>query len=195
LDFVKLNHASFYADPVFMVDLLDSLQKELEKGQRINKADTPRLMLAGPNLARGDYKVLELVEAAGGEIVVEELSEGMRYYWQPIEDKGDPFQSLAKGYLRDRLPCAFMRSSARRRLDFALKLIEDFNASGIIWYELLCCETYDQESYFFAEKMRERDIPMLIVESNYDVSDAGAGPLKTRIDAFIELVKGGPDND
>jgi len=195
LDFVKLNHASFYADPVFMVNLLGSLQKELEKGRQIDRADKVRLMLVGPNLAHGDYKILELVEAAGSEIVIEELSEGVRYYWQQIQNNGDPFQSLAKGYLRDRLPCAFMRRSAKRRLDFTLDLIDDFNASGIIWYELLCCETYDQESYFFAEKMKERNIPMLIVASNYDVFEAGAGPLKTRIDAFIELVKGGPVND
>jgi benzoyl-CoA reductase/2-hydroxyglutaryl-CoA dehydratase subunit BcrC/BadD/HgdB len=85
-----------------------------------------------------------------------------------------------------------MRSSAKKRLDFALKLIADFRASGVIWYELQCCETYDQESYFFNKKLREQNIPMLIVESNYDVSDAG--PLRARIDAFIELMKGGPDH-
>jgi benzoyl-CoA reductase/2-hydroxyglutaryl-CoA dehydratase subunit BcrC/BadD/HgdB len=190
LDFAKLNHASFYADPVFMVDELESLYKELEKDQPKDKLNRPRLLLAGPNLARGDYKILEIVEAAGGEVVIEELCEGMRYYWHPIENNGDPFQSLAKGYLRDRIPCAFMRSSTKKRLDFALQLIADFRASGVIWYELQCCEAYDQESYYFGKKMNERKIPMLIVESNYDVSDAG--PLRNRIDAFIELVKGGP---
>jgi benzoyl-CoA reductase/2-hydroxyglutaryl-CoA dehydratase subunit BcrC/BadD/HgdB len=192
LDFIKLNHASFYADPSFMVDTLESLYKELEKNQPTDKPNKPRLLLAGPNLSQGDYKILELIEAAGGEVVIEEVCEGIRYYWNRIENNGDPFQSLAKGYLRDREPCAFMRSSAKRRLDFNLKLISDFNVSGVIWYELQCCETYDQESYYFNKNMIERNIPMLIVESNYDVSDAG--PLRTRIDAFIELVKGGPDH-
>jgi len=192
LDFVKLNHASFYADPVFMVDALESLYRGLEKSQAKDKLDRPRLMLTGPNLARGDYKILELIEEAGGKVVIEEICEGIRYYWNQIENNGDPFQSLAKGYLRDRVPCAFMRSSAKKRLDFALKLIADFRASGVIWYELQCCETYDQESYFFNKKLREQNIPMLIVESNYDVSDAG--PLRARIDAFIELMKGGPDH-
>jgi benzoyl-CoA reductase/2-hydroxyglutaryl-CoA dehydratase subunit BcrC/BadD/HgdB len=190
LDFVKLNHASFYADPVFMVDALDSLHKGLEKSQPTDKSTKPRLLLVGPNLANGDYEILKLIEAAGGEVVAEELCEGMRYYWHSIENNGDPFQSLAKGYLMDRVPCAFMRSSAKKRLDFTLKLIADFRASGMIWYELQCCEAYDQESYYFSKKMNERNIPMLIVESNYDVSDAG--PLRNRIDAFIELVKGGP---
>jgi benzoyl-CoA reductase/2-hydroxyglutaryl-CoA dehydratase subunit BcrC/BadD/HgdB len=189
LDFVKLNHASFYADPVFMVDFLDSVYQELREKQPVSKGDTPRLLLIGPNMAYDDYKVLELVETVGGEIVIEELCEGIRYYWQDIENKGDLFQSLAKGYLADRIPCAFMRDSTKPRLDFALKLVTDFNVSGVIWYELLNCETYDSESYFFARKMEERKIPMLILESSYGTADTG--PLKIRIEAFIEIVKGG----
>jgi benzoyl-CoA reductase/2-hydroxyglutaryl-CoA dehydratase subunit BcrC/BadD/HgdB len=189
LDFVRLNHASYYADPVFMVDVLDSVYQELIEKTPVSKGDMPRLLLIGPNIAYGDYKVLELAEAAGGKIVIEELCEGIRYYWHDIENKGDLIESLARGYLVDRLPCAFMRDSTRRRFDFALKLAADFNVSGVIWYELLNCETYDSESYFFAQRMGERNIPMLILESSYGTADAG--PLKTRIEAFIEIVKGG----
>ncbi len=188
LDFVKLNHASFYADPAFMVDVLDTVYRELEDKQPDSKTNAPRILLIGPNIGYGDYRILELVEAAGGEIVIEELCEGIRYYWHEIENKGDLFQSLARGYLVDRVPCAFMRNSARKRLDFALKLIKDFNVSGVIWYELLCCETYDAESYFFAEKMGEQNIPMLILESDYGTADTGQ--LKTRVEAFIEITKG-----
>ncbi|HEY79134.1 MAG TPA: 2-hydroxyacyl-CoA dehydratase [Dehalococcoidia bacterium] len=188
-DFARLNHASFYADPAFMVDFLDSVYQELSQKPPAGAAEAPRLMLVGPNLAKGDYEILELVEAAGGDIVVEEVDEGIRYYWQNIETEGDLLHSLAKGYLQDKLPAAFMRYSSQKRLDFVLKLAEDFNVSGIIWYELLYCETYDNESYFFDQKMGERNIPMLILESGYD--EGGTGPMKIRIDAFIELVKGG----
>jgi benzoyl-CoA reductase/2-hydroxyglutaryl-CoA dehydratase subunit BcrC/BadD/HgdB len=188
LDFVKLNHASFYADPAFMVEVLDSIYQELKDKQPTVKTDVPRILLAGPNIGYGDYTVLELVKAAGGEIVIEEICEGIRYYWNKIESKGDLFKSLARGYLVDRVPCAFMRNSAKKRLDFTLKLIEDFNVSGVIWYELLCCETYDSESYYFAQKMGEQNIPVLILESDYGTS--ATGQLKTRIEAFIEILKG-----
>ena len=187
-DFVKLNHASFYADPAFMVDVLDSVYGELKDKQQAAETNAPRILLLGPSIGYGDYTVLELVEEAGGEIVIEEICEGVRYYWHDIENKGDLFQSLAKGYLADRVPCAFMRNSTKKRLDFALELIKDFDVSGVIWYELLCCETYDSESYFFAEKMGERNIPMLILESDY--STAATGQLKTRIGAFTEIIKG-----
>jgi benzoyl-CoA reductase/2-hydroxyglutaryl-CoA dehydratase subunit BcrC/BadD/HgdB len=184
MEFIKLNHASFYADPDFMVEVLD----ELSKKQQVTETNAPRVLLLGPNIGYGDYAMLELVQTAGGEIVIEELCEGIRYYWHSIENKGDLYQSLARGYLVDRVPCAFMRDSAKERLDFALKLVKDFNTSGIIWYELLCCETYDAEAYYFAEKMGEQDIPMLILESDY--STAATGQLKTRIEAFIEIVRG-----
>jgi len=188
LDFVKLNHASFYADPAFMVDVLDSIYSELKDKQPPAQTDAPRILLIGPNIGYGDYRVLELVKEVGGEIVIEEICEGMRYYWNTIENTGDLFQSLTRGYLVDRVPCAFMRYSAKKRLDFALELVNDFNVSGIIWYELLYCETYDSESYYFAEKMGERNIPMLILESDYSIADTGQ--LRTRIEAFIEIVKG-----
>lgn len=188
LDFVKLNHASFYADPAFMVKVLESIYQELKDKQQATETGAPRILLLGPNIGNGDYTVLGLVEAAGGEIVIEEICEGIRYYWHDIENKGDLFQSLARGYLVDRLPCAFMRESAKKRLDFALKLVKDFDVSGVIWYELLCCETYDSESYYFAEKLGERNIPMLILESDYGTT--ATGQLKTRIEAFIEILKG-----
>ena len=188
LEFVKLNHASFYADPVFMVDYLESLCDELKGKKADSKITKPGILLIGPNIGYGDYRVLELVEAAGGEIRAEEICEGIRYYWHDIENNGNPIQSLTKGYLSERVPCAFMRNSAKKRLDFVLELIDTFNVAGIIWYELLYCETYDVESYYFAEEMGKRDIPMLILESGYSTADTGQ--MKTRIDAFIEIVKG-----
>ena len=188
LDFVKLNHASFYADPAFMVDYLDSVYHELKDKQQVTKTETPRILLIGPSIGYGDYEVLQLVKAAGGDIVIEEICEGVRYYWNKVESKGDLIESLAREYLVDRVPCAFMRYSTRKRLDFALKLIKDFAVSGVIWYELLCCETYDAESYFFSQELGDRNIPMLILESNY--SAANTGQFRTRIEAFIEILRG-----
>jgi benzoyl-CoA reductase/2-hydroxyglutaryl-CoA dehydratase subunit BcrC/BadD/HgdB len=192
-DFVRLNHASFYADPAFMVDILESAYSELKEQQGVTKKGVPRLLLIGPNMAYGDDKVLELVEAAGGEIVAEEVCEGMRAYWQGIENRGDPIQSLAKGYLVDRVPCAFMRFSAKKRFNFALNLIKDFDVSGVIWYELLGCETYDAESYFFMQRMGEQGIPMLVLESEYGTSDIGQ--LRIRIEAFMEQLRRVGDHD
>lgn len=189
LDFIRLNHASLYADPRFMVDVLDSLSQEIRaKGGKGAVPDAPRLLLVGPNIAFGDYKILELVNEAGGTIVAEEICEGVRFYWANVQGNGDLVEALARRYLRERLPCAFMRRSAEKRLDFIAGLAKEFNVAGIIWYQLLYCDTYDIESYYFVQQMEKLGFPVLKLESDYDILDRG--PLRTRIEAFIETLKG-----
>ena len=189
IDFIRLNHASFYADPNFMVNVLESLAQELkEKKKEALVPGAPRILLVGPNIALGDYKVLELVNEVGGMIVAEEICEGVRFYWGDVESNGDLTGALAKKYLRDRLPCAFMRSSAKKRLDFITRLAKDFDVAGVIWYQLLYCDTYDIESYFFMQELNKLGLPMLKLESDYDILDRGA--VKTRIETFVETLRG-----
>jgi benzoyl-CoA reductase/2-hydroxyglutaryl-CoA dehydratase subunit BcrC/BadD/HgdB len=194
LDFIKLNHASFIADPVYMVDMLGSIQGDLTPGISDNKNGGVRLMLIGPNISDIDYDLLKIVREVGGHIVIEDIYEGIRQYRKNIKVGSDPLRSLAEYYLLEReVPPAFMRYSSQKRLKFALKQISYFNVSAIIWYELLCCETYDAEAYFFSKNMEEQNIPMLVLESDYGM--AGDARTRTRLEAFIELVKGGEWND
>ena len=185
-EFIFLNHASYYADPEFMVDFLEKTYEELENTSKAQDTHNARILLIGPNMAYGDDTINRLIEQTGLEIIIEELCEGIRYYWSDIKTDEDPIQSLAQGYLRDRLPCAFVRRSARRRFDFSMGLVNDFNISGVIWYELLGCEIYDAESYFFEQKLREKGIPMLIIESDYGAYDLPR--LRTRVEAFVEMI-------
>ena len=70
LDFVRLNHASFYADPVAMADALEAICAAVPSGASLladaltgrrppRRAARPRLLLTGPNLAVGDYDLLD----------------------------------------------------------------------------------------------------------------------------------------
>ena len=190
LDFVRLNHASLYADPVAMADVLETICAAGPTGSsRPLGATRPRLLLMGPNLAVGDYDLLKMVAAAGADIVVEDVFEGIRDHWHRIDATEDPIGALASGYLVSKRPAAFMRGSLRTRLDFVLALIRDFDVSGVLWYQLLCCEFYDEEAYYFERALRAHDIPMLTVESDYHALDSG--PLRTRLAAFVETIQGG----
>jgi benzoyl-CoA reductase/2-hydroxyglutaryl-CoA dehydratase subunit BcrC/BadD/HgdB len=188
LDFVKINHASYLADPDFMVEWLDQHHRYLMKQQTTPESKESALLLVGPCLAYGDYALLKLVKAAGGTIVAEEIFEGMRSFPININKEDDLMMALARGYLLERVPAAFLRDSARKRLDYVLGLVKENNIVGVIWYELLGCETYDAESYYFRQKLEEQGIPMLNLESDYGTADTGQ--LKTRIEGFLEMVKG-----
>ena len=57
LDFIRLNHVSFYADPVFMVDFLESAYNELRERRPSAQTDAPRILLIGPIIGYGVYRI------------------------------------------------------------------------------------------------------------------------------------------
>jgi benzoyl-CoA reductase/2-hydroxyglutaryl-CoA dehydratase subunit BcrC/BadD/HgdB len=193
LDFARLNHVSMYADPVMTCEALEAVYTDAARPASPSPYPSPkrpRVLLTGPALAFGDYDLIRMTADAGADVVVEEMFEGVRDYWQVVEGAGDPLDRLARSYLLGKKPAAFARGATRRRLDFILDLLEQFDVDGVLWYQLLCCEMYDEESYLFEKVLRERGIPMLVVESDYHNLDTG--PVRTRLEAFVEIMQGRP---
>jgi len=184
-DFVALNHASFLADKKVMVEVLEELVKEL-KESAASPNDGPRVLLTGSTLALGDNKIHDLVDEAGGVIVVEEFAEGIRPYWENVTPNGDLMAALADAYFERRVPPAWFRPG-RERLEFLVKLARDYKADGVIWYQLMYRESYKTESYYFPEILnRETGLSMLVLESDYDAAEVGQ--MRTRIETFIESI-------
>lgn len=196
LEFMKLNHATLYGDPLGAADMLEAVYRERLAAPPTARAGAPRLMLIGPNVAIGDYGILEMVEGCGANTVIEDVFEGVRDYWGDTRDSGDggnggdAIDALVRARLVDRVPAAFMRSSTKPRLELISKIIPWFQVEGVIWYELLCCEFYDQDAFLFENRLREMGVPMLVIESNY--GDVRSGSVQTRLEAFLEIVQGGP---
>jgi benzoyl-CoA reductase/2-hydroxyglutaryl-CoA dehydratase subunit BcrC/BadD/HgdB len=185
-DFVALNHGSFLADKEVMVEVLGLIHEELKKGVA-PPSKGPRILLTGSTLALGDSKISDIIEEAGGVVIIEEFAEGIRPYWQSVETKGDLMEALADCYFMRRIAPGWFRPDTER-LNFLVKLAMDFNVAGVIWYQLMYRESYKLESYYFPDILRkETGLPMLTVESDYDPSETGQ--LRTRIETFIETLR------
>ncbi|MGD9394717.1 MAG: 2-hydroxyacyl-CoA dehydratase family protein, partial [Dehalococcoidia bacterium] len=184
-DYIKLHHASFLADRNFLAENLESLYQELKGRER---PIGPRIFLIASTLAQGDYKVYDLLQPTGADIVIEEFSEGMRPYWQAVESDGDLMRALATSYLLKRTPLPFSRPSVKERNDLILGLVREFKVDGIIWYSLMYRDSYNIDSIYFGRKAVEEGIPFLSIMSDYD--NAETGQLRTRIEAFIESIGG-----
>jgi benzoyl-CoA reductase/2-hydroxyglutaryl-CoA dehydratase subunit BcrC/BadD/HgdB len=185
-DFIALSHASLYADRQVMIEVLQSLSTNGKRGPMAGSKG-PRILLTGSTLALGDDQVIDLLEAAGASIVVEEFCEGLRDYWDPVAEDGEPMRALAEGYFMRRVPGAFFRGATPERIAFLSKLIADFRVDGVVWYSLLYRETYGIEAYLFQRAADQMKIPVLNIASDYDVSETGA--LRTRIETFVETLK------
>jgi benzoyl-CoA reductase subunit C len=184
-DFVKLHHASFLADRYYMVQYLESVYQELKDKAGDKK---PRVFLVGSSIAEGDYKIYDLLESAGVNVVMEDFSAGMRPYWQQVENSGDPVQALANGYFRDRSPLpAFFRPSMGR-LSLLLKLAREYKVDGIVCYTMLYHESHEIEGIHFGRLAEKEGFQFLRVTSDYDNAEYEA--LRTRVEAFVESIKG-----
>jgi benzoyl-CoA reductase subunit C len=184
-DFVKLHHASFLADRYYMVQYLESVYQELKDKAGDKK---PRVFLVGSSIAEGDYKIYDLLESAGVNVVMEDFSAGMRPYWQQVENSGDPVQALSNGYFRDRSPLpAFFRPSMGR-LSLLLKLAREYKVDGIVCYTMLYHESHEIEGIHFGRLAEKEGFQFLRVTSDYDNAEYEA--LRTRVEAFVESIKG-----
>ena len=144
--------------------------------------------MIGSSIAEGDYKVYDLLEPTGADVVIEEFSEGMRPYWQEVESDGDLIEALADNYFgRKTPPPAFFRP-AEERVPFLLKLAKEFRVDGIIWYSMLYREAYDIEGIYFGRRAEKEGLRFIKIVSDYDTAERG--PLRTRIEAFIESIRG-----
>ncbi|MFC2016188.1 2-hydroxyacyl-CoA dehydratase subunit D [Chloroflexota bacterium] len=183
-DFVALNHSSALLDKEVMVEILESLYNEL-KEQTAPPLEGPRVVLTGSTLAQGD-QILDIIEKAGAVVVVEEFGEGLKPYWENVSLNGDLMEALADCYFMRRVSPAWFRPGTER-LDFVIKLAKDFNVAGVIWYQLLYRESYKTESYYFPNRLKEETgLSMMVVESEYDESEAVTQ--RTRLETFAGII-------
>lgn len=162
--------------------LLRELLAELA-GSPAPAARGPRLMISGSCVDTPIFP--KIVEESGGQLVVDDLCFGSRYFWSLVEEDGDPLEALSRRYM-DKAHCACIPVPRDSRYDFMRQLIADYRVQGVIFYGQKFCDPY---AYDFPEhKPRlERDgIPVLQLEVEH--ASVGAGQLKTRVQAFVEMM-------
>jgi benzoyl-CoA reductase/2-hydroxyglutaryl-CoA dehydratase subunit BcrC/BadD/HgdB len=185
-DFVMINHASMLADKEGLIRNLEECLEKLKDAEGTD-GKGPRLLLTGSTLAMGDHKILELIEEAGGVVVIEEFAEGITPYWQTVQMKGDLMEALAHAYFMDRVVPAWFRPG-NERLVHLVQLAKDYSVDGVIWYQLLYRESYKMQSYYFPEILRkETGLTMLTLESDYDPAETAQ--MSTRIESYMESIR------
>lgn len=186
-NFIKLNHATYYTDRRILVSALTTISRELSTIDHLS-SESPRIMLVGSTMAEGDYKLVDLLEETGANIVIEEFSEGIRHYQHTIQHEGNLIRALADAYLNRRVPPAFFHGAIKERFDHLLGLVNEFKVNGVVWYSLMYRDSYDREGLLFSRLLeKEAKVPLLKINSNYDISETAA--MRTRVETFIEMIK------
>ncbi len=189
-EFIRLNHYSFTVEPTIMAEKLNELYEVLKDAPGKFPENAPRILFAGHALAIGDYMVPKLVEESGAVIVTDFLDEGIRTYKDDIKLGGDPLEAFARSRYLEKPPINIFQPAWKQRKDYMVDLINEYKVDGVIWYQLSFDEIYDMEYSCLAKWMAELNMPILKMESSYEYSREAMAPLATRIESFVESLKG-----
>ncbi len=189
LDFIRLNHGSFFCDPFEYIELLRSVYDELKNKEESSGELMPRIALFGCPVAVGDYALLELIEEAGGVVVTEELSGSIRCFETRTAVNGNPVESLAGRYFDKKRRDTYCYPWGEQVPSMFTRLAEDFKADGVIWYQLMYMACHGMLGYTIEKRIRKMGLPVINIQSEYDF-ESRVEAVRTRIETFIEIVKG-----
>ncbi|MFH1020546.1 MAG: double-cubane-cluster-containing anaerobic reductase [Pseudomonadota bacterium] len=192
-DALLIEQIAFYDEPVRFAQKVNELCDELEKrtagGVGAFPPAAPRVMVSGTPMALPNWKVHNLLETAGAVVVNEESCIGTRYFKDLIdEDQTDMDRQLE--VLTDRymqIDCSCFTPNDER-VSQVLKEYRESKAQGILHYSLQFCHTYNIEEIKIREMCEKEGIPYLAIETDYSPEDVGQ--LQTRIEAFLEQIRG-----
>lgn len=158
------------------------------RGHQAGAESAPRVLLTGCPVGSSDRKIADLIEEGGGQLVAMENCGGYKTVDCRIDesDPRDPVTLLAEKYIA--IPCSVM-SPNERRLRLLEGMVRDFSIDGVIDLTWQACHTYNIESYWVADLVKNRlGLPFLHLETNY--SDSDTETLRVRVEAFLEMTRG-----
>ncbi|MHB1128202.1 MAG: 2-hydroxyacyl-CoA dehydratase subunit D [Bacillota bacterium] len=160
----------------------------VEVKERPNKpsAQTARVLVYASDIDHSAF--VDLVEQTGGNVVMDDQCIGTRTFWHDVKITEDPYQGLADCYLGDiRCPRTFRYGqTAADRFQYLVDYAEEFNVNSVILYVTRFCDIHELDVPDIRDIMQAKGYPVLHIEDDYSATTIGQ--LKTRVQAFLEMV-------
>lgn len=188
LDALLVSQVAFVDDPIRFTEKTEELCDELDERIKTMKPNgRKRIMITGTPMSVPNWKIHHIIEGLNAEIVVEETCTGTRYFEKEVSDEGDTIDDLvrniAERYMNINCACFTPNND---RIDDIIKYAEEYNADGVIYCNLSFCHTYAIEYGKVEKALKENNIPLINIETDYSEEDVGQ--IRTRVEAFLEMI-------
>lgn len=148
-----------------------------------------RLVVTGSEI--DDPAFTKLIEDCGAMVVADRYCYGSLPGREQIEilDGETPLRAVARHYLRTSQCPRFMeRARSDGRRTYIRDLCREYGADGVLYEQMKFCEFWSYERVLGVHILQEElGIPTVGIEKEYTL--AGAGQLRTRIQAFVESLE------
>jgi len=170
--------------------LLIEVIKEVNNLNTAKIGKKPRLLIWGSII--DNFEMIQLIESSGADVVIDDSAIGTRSYWHDVKLDDDPINAIADRYLvKVECPCSFKEAKKtfnadnENRFGYINELIKDWKVDGAVLYIIRNCDPHGFEIPAIKSYFESRGIRTIILEHDY--TNSSIPPLKTRMDAFIEM--------
>ena len=163
----------------------DSLRAKCRTAAENARPEGIPLILAGGPLRSTDFEIFELVEQAGGTIVLDATAGGEMTMAPPFDRArlaSDPAGELADAYF-GRIPHAMRRPNSQL-YEYLNRELTARGARGLIYRRYQWCDTWHGEAGRLKDSL---PVPVLDLVAGDDESDRAY--VLTRIQAFVEMLR------
>lgn len=186
-EFHVLCLATFVCPKYLIVDKLRETLEELKTRQPDPKpAYRVKVAICGSEI--DDPALIKLIEENGALVVVDRFCYGSFPGRQEIILKDDEpaLPQIVQQYLTwTQCPRHCAQHKVQGRYDYINDLVKEYHADGIIYEQMKFCTYWSYERTLASHVLQaEYNVPTLSIDRPYAV--AGAGQLRTRIQAFVE---------
>jgi benzoyl-CoA reductase subunit C len=172
------------------IELIKGVISEKIQRQPSQTQKLPRIFIWGNEI--DDTAFINLIEESGAQVVMDDLCTGTRFFWDDVPETLDPLDGIADRYLQTHCPRTNVPQTQTREKDlenrfgYISRFIKDWQVDGAIFYIVRYCDTCELEGPDLREYLNGLKIPVLMIEDDY--STATIGQLRTRVQAFLEMI-------
>jgi len=169
--------------------LTNELKSNISNNKTIAADDAERIMASGSPMTWPTWKVLDCIEDNNAVVVIDDSCAGTQYFYNTVEVSdwamGSMITAIADKYLLPTICPVFVHSDDR--VDRILELFEQYKVHGLVYHLIRLCEVMDFEFNKISHVLRQKNTPVLKVET--ELGEEDRGQIKTRVEAFVEMIK------
>jgi len=178
-------------------ELLKQTISEVKQRKDRPPKQPARLMIWGSDI--DNIALVDMIESTGANVVMDDTSIGSRAYFPMVELTDDPLDGLADRYLVGlKNPRTFRETvlneankkdfltDLENRFSYLKDYTKEWNVNGVILEALRYCDTHGYEVPGLMHYLNSIGLPSTYLE--YDYSKSALAQLRTRIQAFIEVI-------
>jgi bzd-type benzoyl-CoA reductase N subunit len=178
-------------------ELLRQVIREVKERKDGPQRKPVRLLVWGSII--DDIALIDMIEDAGANVVIDDTCVGSRAYFPDVELTDDPLDGLAYRYLVElKCPRTFREAvfgeikkdymvDLESRFGYLKDYAKEWNANGVIIQSVRYCDTHGYEVPGLKDYFDHVGLPNTYLEHDY--TEAALAPLRTRVQAFLEVIR------